>query len=170
MEPLVSLREVWCIVVVVVLSAWVPASYYLGVWWGWGVMGWGLEIRYRVWVRYSCRGCRIKLSVCALFHSHNFNCALFQYHQIELCLVPMAPNWIVPYSNTIKLKCALFQWPQIILCLIPMSSNRIVPKSNSPDTKFVQYFQILSNLPIFSYLNNGIEHKFNLTTMELGTI
>ena len=51
-----------------------------------------------------------------------------------------------------------------------MLSNWIVPKSISPDTKFVHYFQILSILPIFSYLNNGIEHKFNLTTMELGTI
>ena len=109
-------------------------------------------------------------SVCALFHCHILNCALFQYHQIELCLVPMAPNWIVPYSNTIKLKCALFQWPQVIMCLIPMLSNWIVPKSNCPVTKFVHYFQILSILPIFSYLNNGIRHKFDLTTLELGTI
>ena len=112
----------------------------------------------------------IQNSVCALFHSHNLNCALFPYHQIELCLIPAPSNWIRSYSNTIKLKCALFQWPQIVLCLIPMPSNQIVPKSISPGTKFMHYFRISTILPIFSYLNNGIRHKFDLTTLELGTI
>ena len=62
-------------------------------------------------------------------------CALFQWPQIELCLIPTPSNWIVPNSNTIKvncalfkccqMKCALFQCHQSELCLIPLSQNEM---------------------------------------------
>ena len=57
------------------------------------------------------------------------NCALFQPHQIELCLIPMSYNWIVPYSSFPNLDCAFFQRCQLILCLNPMTQNWIVPNS-----------------------------------------
>ena len=74
------------------------------------------------------------------------NCALFQWHQIELCLIPTPSNWVVPNSNVLQLNCALFQrsqfklclfsnvanwycaliqWPKIEVCLIPMSQNKL---------------------------------------------
>ena len=62
-------------------------------------------------------------------------CALFQCPKIELCLIPMSYNWIVPSSNAIemycalfqccKMKCALFECHQIELCLIPISQNEM---------------------------------------------
>ena len=36
-------------------------------------------------------------------------CALFQCPKIELCLIPMPLNSIVPYSNANKINCAFFQ-------------------------------------------------------------
>ena len=75
----------------------------------------------------------IGISIVPYSNAIKLNCALFQRHQIELCLIPMAQNefclvpmssnwivpysnainWIVPNSNPIKLNCALFQ-PHII--------------------------------------------------------
>ena len=58
------------------------------------------------------------------------NCALFQPHQIELCLIPMSHNWIVPYSSVSNLNCAFFEPCQLRLCLNPTTKNWIVPNSN----------------------------------------
>ena len=63
-------------------------------------------------------------------------CALFLFHLIEMCLIPMPSKWIVPYSIvtkwnvpysfSIKLKCSLFLCQKIELCPY-YSSKRPTP-------------------------------------------
>ena len=90
-------------------------------------------------------------------------------------------NWIVPYSNTIKFNCAIFQQSHIEFCPISIQSNPIVPKSIDPDSEFLPNLCSISEFYQFSYFgpcnwaqmqfdNIGIKHKFNLVTLELGTI
>ena len=37
---------------------------------------------------------------------HQVHLGLIPMSKNELCLIPMSYNWVVPYSNTIKLRCA----------------------------------------------------------------
>ena len=67
-----------------------------------------------------------------LFQDHIMNCALFQWPEIELCLIPTPSKWIVPNSNVPQLNCSLFPCLTIELCLIPLFLNWIVPNSNVP--------------------------------------
>ena len=77
---------------------------------------------------------------CALFQCLKLNCALFQPHQIELCLIPTFLQLYCAFFQCCKVKCALFQYHkmncalflfhQIEMCLIPLPRNWVEPNSN----------------------------------------
>ena len=79
------------------------------------------------------------------------NCALFQPHQNEICLIPMSHNW----------DCALIQRPKIELCLIPMSPNWICALIQRPKNWIVPNSNVTKlNLCLIPMLPNWICAQF----------